>query len=171
MKFIEKYYMDHPKKKIDYSFGCPYVYDYESYSESKLACSHYNCEQCWNREIPETKEEKKVCLGEPTYVVLEEYDPEKTKELTASPWDAAPKCGMSEVEHKEMVDHPQHYNMGKREVIEEMRILFGDEAVESFCRLNAYKYLRRAEFKGNKKEDLDKAEWYMDYLEIMRGEE
>lgn len=74
-------------------------------------------------------------------------------------------------EPKEMVNHPSHYNQGKREVIEEMRILFGDEAVESFCRLNAYKYLRRAEFKGNKKEDLDKAEWYMDYLEMMRGEE
>ena len=70
----------------------------------------------------------------------------------------------------ETVDHPQHYNMGKREVIEEMRILFGDEAVESFCRLNAYKYMRRAEFKGNKKEDLDKADWYMDYIEKMRGE-
>lgn len=72
-------------------------------------------------------------------------------------------------EPKEMVDHPSHYNQGKREVIEEMRILFGDEAVKSFCRLNAYKYLRRAEFKGNKKEDLDKAEWYMDYIEMMRG--
>lgn len=75
------------------------------------------------------------------------------------------------LESKEMVDHPSHYNQGKREVIEEMRILFGDEAVESFCRLNAYKYMRRAEFKGNKKEDLDKADWYMDYLEMMRGEE
>lgn len=74
------------------------------------------------------------------------------------------------VESKEMVDHPSHYNQGKREVIEEMRILFGDEAVESFCRLNAYKYMRRAEFKGNKKEDLDKADWYMDYIEKMRGE-
>ena len=73
-------------------------------------------------------------------------------------------------EPKEMVNHLSHYNQGKREVIEEMRIMFGDEAVESFCRLNAYKYMRRAEFKGNKKEDLDKAEWYMDYLEMMRGE-
>lgn len=75
-----------------------------------------------------------------------------------------------EVKHKEMVNHPHHYNTGKREVIEEMRILFGDEAVMNFCKLNAYKYIRRADHKGKKEEDLKKAEWYMDYAAKLGGE-
>lgn len=104
--------------------------------------SHYLLKE---RYVVLEKEEKKI--EDPSLLINEEFD-----------------------EPKEMVDHPSHYNQGKREVIEEMRILFGDDAVESFCRLNAYKYMRRAEFKGNKKEDLDKAEWYMDYIEKMRGE-
>lgn len=75
------------------------------------------------------------------------------------------------VEEKEMVDHPSHYNQFKRETIEEMRLLFGDEAVKGFCKCNAYKYQRRAKFKGNEEEDLNKAEWYLDYLEKMeKGE-
>lgn len=70
-------------------------------------------------------------------------------------------------ETNEMVNHPAHYNTGKREVIEEMRILFVTEQVRSFCKLNAYKYIRRAEHKGSPLEDIKKAEWYMDYLEGM----
>ena len=72
--------------------------------------------------------------------------------------------------NNEMVNHPSHYNQFKREVIEEMRLLFGDEAVKSFCKLNAYKYIRRADFKGQKEEDLKKAEWYIDYLDKMKSE-
>lgn len=67
----------------------------------------------------------------------------------------------------EQVNHPTHYNQGSREVIDEMRLLFGDEAVIWFCKLNAYKYMRRADYKGNKEQDLAKAEWYMDYLDDM----
>ena len=70
----------------------------------------------------------------------------------------------------EMVNHPSHYNQGKREVIEEMRLMFGDSAVADFCRLSAYKYIRRADYKGKKEEDLAKAEWYMDYLDKMERE-
>ena len=69
----------------------------------------------------------------------------------------------------DMVNHPAHYNQGKREVIEEMRILFGDLAVAEFCRLSAYKYIRRADYKGHKEEDLKKAEWYMDYVDRLTG--
>lgn len=152
MKFIEKYDMEHPGERCNYLIGCPHAYDYESYEESKLACRSHNCEECWNREIPETDATPDVVL-------------------TATPWPPSLKCEMLDAERQEMVDHPKHYNTGKREVIEEMRILFGDEAVMNFCKLNAYKYIRRADHKGKKEEDLKKAEWYMDYLEIMRDEE
>lgn len=68
------------------------------------------------------------------------------------------------------VNHPSHYNQGNREVIDEMRLLFGDDAVVWFCKLNAYKYIRRADYKGKKEEDMQKAEWYMDYIENMKGD-
>lgn len=68
------------------------------------------------------------------------------------------------------VDHPNHYqNAGGRECIEEMRLMFGDEAVRHFCMLNAYKYRFRAG-KKNGEEDLKKANWYIDYLAKMEGE-
>lgn len=65
------------------------------------------------------------------------------------------------------VDHPQHYGHGQFETIEEMRIMFGDEAVRSFCVLNAYKYKARAQYKGNAEEDLKKADWYLNYAKNM----
>ena len=60
------------------------------------------------------------------------------------------------------VNHPSHYQ-GKHECIDEMRALFGDEAVKAFCRCNIWKYTYRADSK-NGEEDRKKAEWYMDYL-------
>lgn len=76
---------------------------------------------------------------------------------------------IAKVPEKEMVNHPSHYNQGKRETIEEMRLIFGDEAVIGFCKCSAWKYIRRADFKGKKTEDLKKAEWYMDYLAKIEG--
>lgn len=70
----------------------------------------------------------------------------------------------------ENVDHPQHYGHGQFETIEEMRIMFGDEAVRSFCILNAYKYKARAQYKGNAEEDLKKADWYLNYAKNMEKE-
>ena len=69
------------------------------------------------------------------------------------------------------VDHPSHYQ-GKRECIEEMRLMFGDEAVKWFCRLSIFKYRWRAGKKDGESEEKDcgKAEWYMDYLEHMMEE-
>lgn len=64
---------------------------------------------------------------------------------------------------KESINHPEHYKSGKYECIEVMRDIFGDEAVENFCRLNAFKYLWRAENK-NGKEDIKKAIWYLNEL-------
>jgi hypothetical protein len=64
------------------------------------------------------------------------------------------------------VNHPSHYQ-GKHECIEVMRALFGDEAVKSFCKCNAYKYRFRAGKKGSAEEDIKKAEWYEDYLILL----
>jgi hypothetical protein len=61
------------------------------------------------------------------------------------------------------VEHPAHYNNQPIEVIEMMRKIYGDEAVISFCHMNAFKYRMRAGLKGNTAEDIEKAKWYEAY--------
>ena len=71
----------------------------------------------------------------------------------------------------EGVNHPEHYQ-GPHECIEVMRAMFGDQAVEDFCRLCAFKYRFRAGSKDgeSKEKDIAKAEWYEDYLITMQKE-
>jgi len=58
--------------------------------------------------------------------------------------------------HSENVDHPDHYQSGPIEVIEVI------EAFElGFCLGNAIKYILRAGKKGDRREDLEKAIWYL----------
>ena len=62
---------------------------------------------------------------------------------------------------KEMVDHPDHYNQGKIEVIDYIEeIGMG----EDFCAGNAIKYLSRYKYKSKPLEDLKKAKWYIERL-------
>ena len=60
---------------------------------------------------------------------------------------------------KEMVDHPDHYNQGKIEVI---------DAIEdwdlNFNEGNVVKYVARRRHKVNPLEDLKKAKWYLDRI-------
>lgn len=60
------------------------------------------------------------------------------------------------------VNHPSHYETGKFECIEVMKEIYGVEAVQNFCLLNAFKYLYRCENKNNKAEDIKKANWYLE---------
>lgn len=68
---------------------------------------------------------------------------------------------MSEFKRIETVEHPQHYNQGNIECIDAMIAAFGTAEVLSFCKLNAFKYIWRAEDKLNTLEDLKKASWYI----------
>ena len=60
-----------------------------------------------------------------------------------------------EIEEKEMVDHPSHYNQGIETI----------EYIESwsmnFNTGNVIKYVTRAGYKDNQLEDLKKAMWYL----------
>ena len=58
------------------------------------------------------------------------------------------------------VTHPSHYTQGKVQCIEAMESAFGKEAVATWAKLNAFKYIWRAERK-NGMEDIDKAIWYL----------
>ena len=54
------------------------------------------------------------------------------------------------------VDHPKHYNVGAIEVIDVI-----EDWNLNFCLGNAIKYIARCAYKGHKKEDLEKAIWYL----------
>jgi hypothetical protein len=62
-------------------------------------------------------------------------------------------------EKREMVDHPDHYNQGRIEVI---------DAIEdwdlNFCEGNVVKYVARHRHKNEPLEDLKKAKWYLERL-------
>lgn len=67
----------------------------------------------------------------------------------------------------QQVFNPPHYNIkGRYECIQEMEVMFGHEAVEIFCKLNAYKYFYRAGSKEGeaKAKDMAKAQWYINYI-------
>lgn len=67
------------------------------------------------------------------------------------------------------VNHPAHYEGNTSiECIDAMAIAFGVEAVISFCKCNAFKYVWRFKHK-NGQEDLDKAMWYVNRANVLRG--
>jgi hypothetical protein len=59
-------------------------------------------------------------------------------------------------EQPDMVNHPKHYNVDGYEVIDII-----DAFKLNFNMGNALKYLLRADRKGNKEQDLNKAIWYL----------
>jgi len=66
---------------------------------------------------------------------------------------------------KSNVNHPSHYNQGGIECIEALAAAIKDlKGIEAFCTGNAIKYLWRWKDK-NGIEDLEKAKWYINYLE------
>ena len=70
----------------------------------------------------------------------------------------------------EEINHPTRYAGGKYECIDVMTDVFGVDAIKSFCKLNAFKYLWREKNK-NGVEDLKKAMFYMDYYIKLTEEE
>lgn len=63
---------------------------------------------------------------------------------------------MKQVMDREMVNHPDHYQGSRFEVIDII-----EDYELGFNLGNAVKYVLRCENKGNKKQDLEKAIWYL----------
>ncbi len=57
----------------------------------------------------------------------------------------------------DLVNHPEHYKGNCFEVIDII-----EDYNLNFSLGNAIKYILRADKKGNKKQDLEKAKWYID---------
>lgn len=62
------------------------------------------------------------------------------------------------------VNHPSHYTQGNVECIDAIESSMTFEAFCGYLKGNAQKYLWRYENKGNKIEDLKKANWYVNKL-------
>lgn len=68
------------------------------------------------------------------------------------------------------VTHPSHYTQGSIQCIEAMESAFGEEAVATWCKLNAFKYIWREAHK-NAMEDIDKAIWYLNKYKELKSVE
>ncbi len=71
-----------------------------------------------------------------------------------------------ELDNKEKINHPNHYNKGKYETIDIIDSILGDNK-ESYYVGNIVKYISRADYK-NGYEDLEKAKWYLDRLVALK---
>lgn len=67
------------------------------------------------------------------------------------------------------VTHPSHYTQGTIQCIDAMESAFGSEAVATWAKLNAFKYIWRAEHK-NGMEDIDKAIWYLNKYKELKSD-
>jgi len=71
------------------------------------------------------------------------------------------------VSNKKMVEHPDHYNKGKFEVIDVI-----EDWELCFNLGNAIKYIARHSWKGDPIQDLEKAIWYLQRrLKLLRDKE
>lgn len=120
----------------------------------------YNCEDCDYAELDDRdKKDDDSCTCE------EDEHPDWPRPIKDDT-NAQP-----EAPQYEYVDGPAHYH--GTECIENMRKLFGDEAVRWFCICNAYKYRFRNGSKPGVTADQDekKARWYEDYAVKMMNEQ
>jgi hypothetical protein len=79
------------------------------------------------------------------------------KSVFQKPSTLAPNAVMSMALHADMVNHPPHYKAGGIETID-----FIEAKNLGYNLGNVVKYVSRADLKGNKVEDLQKARWYLD---------
>lgn len=75
-----------------------------------------------------------------------------------------PKKDVGNLYKKDMVNHPEHYMKGGMETIEYLKAKSTPHGFQTYLRLNAMKYLSRAEEKENLVQDLEKALWYLNRL-------
>lgn len=85
-----------------------------------------------------------------------EVPPEVFSQLVYDVSQRKAKIRMMQGDAEETVNHPPHYKVGGIETID-----FIEAKGLDYCLGNVVKYITRSEHKGNKKEDLLKAQWYL----------
>lgn len=152
---------------------CPSEMGYIDYGTlDKYCVGEYNkkiCTKCWRESAcaEEIDDNETFVLTRKAFNTDAEYEEYLKRAAEEIPKEAKL---MTVEEGTEQVNHPHYYSQpGRRECIEEMRLMFGDEKVYWWCVMTAYKYRYRTGNKdGNPAEQDDKkAEWYLDYAEEM----
>lgn len=113
------------------------------------------------------------CGDKFTVSTHEDYCPECEKVMTPPEDDKKSKLKqtlqkeLDAVQKEDMVNHPPHYTQGKIEVID-----FIEDQQFPYHLGNVIKYISRAGRKGDKLEDLKKAQWYLArYIELIGSED
>jgi hypothetical protein len=71
---------------------------------------------------------------------------------------------VDEAPKNDEVNRPEHYNTGKVECIEAIKASMSAEEFKGYLKGNTLKYLWRYNYKGKPKQDLQKAQWYLNKL-------
>lgn len=113
------------------------------------------------------------CGDKFTVSTHEDYCPECEKVMTPPEDDKKSKLKqtlqkeLDAVQKEDMVNHPPHYTQGKIEVID-----FIEDQQFPYHLGNVIKYISRAGRKGDKLEDLKKAQWYLArYIELIGSDD
>lgn len=69
----------------------------------------------------------------------------------------------------DVVNHPSHYTQGGIECIDAMESAFGAARLAVYCKIAAFKYIWRCEYK-NGAEDVKKAIWYLNKFLELKGD-
>ena len=139
--------------------GCEYEYD-GLCTEIGRACNEISICNVMTHKVREQMEEveKVARIYEQTQEVKREKEYKRVKDIT------------EKVKETDMVNHPKHYaNSCSIECIDAMQATFGTKDLAKYCVINAYKYLWRYKNK-NGKEDLNKAEWYLNKFDELLEE-
>lgn len=64
----------------------------------------------------------------------------------------------------DVVNNPHHYNVGSIECIEAIKESMSRDSFKGYLKGNCMKYLWRYEYKDKAKQDLEKAQWYLNLL-------
>lgn len=131
----------------------------EQLKQMAFCATRDNCERCaydgCDCVAMTSSGQDAACLAEDILKIVKLLEADASAPAAPAPAEADP------------VNHPAHYTYGKHECIEEMEILFGREAVISYCRLAAYKYKYRAGHKDDAQLDYQKADWYLDKAKML----
>ena len=110
-----------------------------------LAFSDYPCRECKNTAVTDS----------------EKYN--------ARPDMFEPATNPEPEAENDVINHPSHYTQGGIECIDAMESAFGAAQLAAYCKIAAFKYIWRCEYK-NGAEDVKKAIWYLNKFLKLKGD-
>ena len=92
-----------------------------------------------------------------------------SEEYNARPDMFEPATNPEPEAENDVINHPSHYTQGGIECIDAMESAFGAAQLAVYCKIAAFKYIWRCEYK-NGVEDVKKAIWYLNKFLELKGD-